>query len=115
MVKDIIEVLEADPVVYLIHLEVILEEVFMLPAFQDLKATRLCALDVVCHQASLYASLQDELGRGFQRGRGVYMLLRGVSRGLLRVVVRCELPYRSLGRRVRVFLLRGGDLLSLLP
>ena len=67
MVQRIIEVLVADPVVYLVHLDVLLEEVLVPAPLQDLEAPGLRPLDVISHQPPLYAPLQDEFGRLFQR------------------------------------------------
>ena len=76
MVQRIIEVLVADPVVYLVHLDILLEEVLVPATLQDLEAPGLRPLYVISHQPPLHAPLQDEFGRLFQRRLRVYHFLR---------------------------------------
>jgi hypothetical protein len=60
MMKDVVKVLEADPVVYLVHLNILMKEVLVLAALQDLKAARLSPLDVIRHQTTFHSSLQNK-------------------------------------------------------
>ena len=62
MMQRIIEVLIPDSVVYLVHLDILLKEVLVPAALQDLEAPWLCPFYVISHQSPLHASLQDEFG-----------------------------------------------------
>ena len=62
MMERIIEVLIPDSVVYLVHLDILLKEVLVPAALQDLEAPWLRPFYVISHQSSLHASLQDEFG-----------------------------------------------------
>ena len=75
MMQRIIEVLIPDSVVYLVHLDILLKEVLVSSTLQDLEAPRLRSLNVISHQPSLHAPLQDEFGRLFQRRLRVYNFL----------------------------------------
>ena len=104
MMKDVVKVLETDPVVYLVHLNILMKEVLVLAAFQDLKAARLSALDFICHQTTFHSSLQNKFRGSLQR-RGFHRPRRRISGRLLGIVVRRQLPYRRLRRGLSLILL----------
>lgn len=65
--------MEANFIVYLVHILILVEEVFMLPTLEYAQVARLCSFDVISHEPSLDSLLQDHLRVALQGRVLIYM------------------------------------------